>query len=242
MQDVAIRPYIKKFPYSYSFGVYPTIELLKYRPKEVIKVLLHTRGRQNDGVRQIQDLCHKNGIRTEFADGLIQKLSASENTYAVGVFKKYQAKVDNGQNHLVLVNPEDTGNLGTIIRSSLGFGVKNIAVIKPGVDCFDPRTIRASMGAIFQINIEYLDYFEDYKREHKNKCYLFMTKAEKELSGVSFERPFALVFGSESAGLSDDYRAKGSTVYIDQSKNIDSLNLSTAVSIALYCSYTKGTK
>ena len=55
------------------------------------------------------------------------------------------------------------GNLGTILRSCLGFGMKDIAIIKPGVDIFDPKVVRASMGSIFSLNISYFNSFEDYK-------------------------------------------------------------------------------
>ena len=234
MRDVAIKPYNKKFDYSYSFGVYPTIELLTHQPKEALKVLIHSKGKQNDGVRKIQDICHKLGIRVETADGLINKLTSSENTYAIGIFNKYKSEVTKGLNHVVLVNPEDSGNLGTVIRTSLGFGVNNIAIIKPGVDCFDPKTVRASMGSIFQANIEYFEDFDRYKEIHKNNCYMFMVHGDTELSRTDFEKPWSLVFGSESAGLNADFRKYGKTVYLKQSNYIDSLNLSMAVGIALY--------
>lgn len=234
MKDVPIKPYIKKYGHSYSFGVYPTLELLKYRRAEVIKVLLHTKGKQNDGVKKIIQDCQRNHIKFEYADGVINKLSNSENTYAVGVFQKYKNGIEVGANHLVLVNPEDMGNLGTIIRTAIGFGVKNLAIIKPGVDCFDPKVVRSSMGSLFQINIEYFDYFEDYKKVHKNKPYLFMIDGDKELSGVKFQKPFSLVFGSESAGLDESMRKFEETVFIKQSKGVDSLNLSISVGVALY--------
>ena len=65
-------------------------------------------------------------------------------------------------NHVVLVNPGDMGNMGTIMRTMLGFNYYNLAIIRPGVDVFDPRVLRASMGAMFHLNIEYFDSFEDY--------------------------------------------------------------------------------
>ncbi len=238
MEDVKIRPYIKKLPYSYSFGVFPTIELLQARVKDVVKIIIHSKGKQNDGVRKIIDICKRGNIRVEIMDGFFHKLEIPENTYAVGVFKKYTGKLDLGSNHLVLVNPEDTGNLGTILRSSLGFGVKNVAIIRPGVDVFDPKTIRASMGAIFKMNVEYFESFEDYTDVHANKCYMFMTDGDRELNQQVFEKPFALVFGSESAGLDASFRKLGQTVQIRQSKDVDSLNLSIAVGIALYKSFS----
>lgn len=238
MQDVRLVPYQKKFNYSYSFGVYPTIELLENRSKEVVKVLLHSRGKQNEGLRKIQVLCQKNGIRTEWADGLIKKITDSENTYAVGVFNKYTCQISAKDNQVVLVSPEDTGNLGTILRSALGFGVGSVVIIKPAVDIFDPKVVRASMGAIFKLQVRYFDDFGEYVKAQPLKKYLFMTDGKQKLETTEFEKPFALVFGSESSGINDEYRSLGTTVTIEQSKEIDSLNLSVAVGIALHRSFT----
>lgn len=60
----------------------------------------------------------------------------------------------NNANHVVLVNPGILGNMGTIIRTMLGFNYTNLAIIRPG-DVFDPRVVRASMGALFNINFEF---------------------------------------------------------------------------------------
>lgn len=239
MKDVRLVPYIKKLEHSYSFGVFPTIELLENKPGIVVKVLIHSRGKQNSGVQKILSLCQKKGIRTESNDGLIQKIGGNENSYAVGVFMKYKEEIEPGKNHLVLVSPEDTGNLGTMVRTALGFGIKNIAIIRPAVDCFDPKSVRASMGSIFGVKIEYFEDFGEYQKRHDNKCFVFMTDAKKELSEVKFTSPFSLVFGSESAGLDGSYESVGESVFIRQTKDIDSLNLSIAAGIAMYQSFVK---
>lgn len=62
----------------------------------------------------------------------------------------------------MLHHPSDSGNLGTILRTALGFGLKNIAIIRPAVDSDDPRVVRASMGAAFSLNIRHFDSFEQY--------------------------------------------------------------------------------
>ncbi len=86
------------------------------------------------------------------------------------------------KNHIVLVNPSNSGNLGTIIRSMVGFGIYDLAIIKPAVDIFDLKTIRASMGAIFNIRFSYFDSFSDYSKEYKNNYYPFMLQAKEKLS------------------------------------------------------------
>jgi len=234
MNDVKTVPYQKKFGYSYAFGVFPTIELLENKPKEVIKVMLSSRGKSNSGVQKIISLCSKHQIKTEWSDGLISRIGGNKNTYAVGVFQKYSCKINNEENLIILVSPEDTGNLGTVLRSCLGFGIDNLVIIKPAVDVFDPKTVRASMGSIFKIKFQYFDDFDKYRLEHKNNLYLFMTNGKEELSGVEFTSPFALVFGSESAGLPKEFASLGKSVFVKQSGQIDSLNLASVVAISLY--------
>lgn len=227
-----MKEYKKKNDFSYAIGVYPTIELLKHRTEQTQRVLLHQKGGKNDGVKLIEKICNAKHIKTEIASGEIEKISQSQNCYAVGVFQKYQSPILDG-NHLVLVSPEDTGNLGTIIRTMLAFDCSNLAIIRPAVDIFDPKTIRASMGAVFQINFSYYDAFADYQSQTNHSIYVFVSKSGKPLTETKFAFPYSLVFGSESAGLPRDIVQAGQLVTIPCSDRIDSLNLAIAVAIGL---------
>lgn len=231
--DVSLRPYSKKFNHSYVWGVYPVLELLKNKPGNTLKVILSPRGKSNRGVSEILDICKRKNIKIEWSDGLILKTGGSENSFAVGVFEKYKDSIQDS-NHLVLVNPSDAGNLGTILRTCLGFGVSNLAIILPAVDLFDPKVVRASMGAIFKVKVECFGSFEEYQTKFKRKNYLFMLNGESRLSQVTFESKCSLVFGNEGAGLENALRKYGETVTIEQSKEIDSLNLSISVGVALH--------
>ena len=108
-------------------------------------------------------------------DKTIERISLKGKHLAVGVFSKYNSPIKPEENHLVLVNPSDMGNIGTIARTMIGFGLANLALIRPAADYFDPRGIRASMGAIFHLNIEYFDSLSDYKKTYNNNLYLFVT-------------------------------------------------------------------
>ncbi len=229
-----LKKYNRDDSHAYAFGVFPTLELLEFQPRQAREVLLHSSGQRNEGVGKIRALCQRYHIPLNTDDKLVERLSSKENTYAIGVFEKYQSTLDSQANHLVLVNPADMGNLGTILRTMLGFGVRDLALIQPAADLFDPRVIRASMGALFQINFAWYDSFEVYRAAFQQHLYPFMTSGAVSLREAIFEPPFALVFGNESSGLSDDFREIGTSVSIPQSAAIDSLNLSVAVGIALY--------
>jgi len=49
-----IRPYRKSLDYSYTIGVFPTLELLAHRPEQVTRVLVSSRGEANEGVARIR--------------------------------------------------------------------------------------------------------------------------------------------------------------------------------------------
>lgn len=230
-----IRTYKKDLPYSYTLGVFLTIELLINRPANVLKVLLHNKANKSAGINKIINLCKENNISYEYNDRLISILSNKDNCFAIGIFTKYEESLATTENHLVLVNPSDSGNLGTIIRTSLGFGIANLAIIKPAVDIFDPKTIRASMGALFSINFIYYNTFSSYYQEYKDhQAYPFMLEAKTNLSQVKIARPYALIFGNEGSGLPKSYLEIGTSLVIPHKNTIDSLNLSVAVAIALY--------
>ncbi|MFA5523870.1 MAG: TrmH family RNA methyltransferase [Tissierellales bacterium] len=234
--EIQLKPYKKDFMYAYSIGVFPTLELLKFKKEEVFMVLLSSAGQENEGVKKIIDICNENNIEIQINDKAINRISKKENSYAIGVFSKYEQKLDIQDNHVVLVNPSDMGNLGTIIRTILGFGIKNLAIIRPGVDIFDPKVIRASMGATFRLSFKYFEDFNSYHTRYNHDIYTFMLNAKHSLPDIKVDtnRPFSLVFGNEGSGLGDEFKDIGTSIIIPHSNEIDSLNLSIAVGIAAY--------
>lgn len=233
-----MEKYKKDFDYSYTFGIFPTFELVTKMPHITKKILIHQKLKITEDIDNLINICKKNNIKIEFCTKQIEKITDKENTLIVGVFNKYNSSIEQNQNHVVLVNPSDMGNLGTIFRTCLGFNVKNIAIIKPCADIFNPKTIRASMGAIFDLNIQLFDSFEEYVlNNNKQNLYPFMLQAKQTLQSLSNENkklPFSLIFGNEGSGLDNSYLKLGRSIIIQHSQNIDSLNLPISVSIALY--------
>ncbi|WP_062106535.1 hypothetical protein [Bacillus niameyensis] len=57
--DSVLKRYQRDFSHSYTFGVFPTIELMKHKPQMVEKVILNSKGLENAGIGKINDLCKK---------------------------------------------------------------------------------------------------------------------------------------------------------------------------------------
>ena len=228
-----LERYRKDLDYSYTFGAFPTFELLKAKSEFAIKIILHTKCKQTDEIKSLIELCKRKNIEIEIDDKAINRLAEKENMFVVGVFKKFVSTGDCKHN-LVLVNPSDMGNLGTIMRTALGFGFKNLIIVKPAVDIFNPKVVRASMGAIFSLNIAEYENLDAYLQT-KNQKYFFMLNGRSTLG--EFETPtkdFDLVFGNEAHGLPNICLDAGTSIVIKHSKEIDSLNLPISVGIALY--------
>jgi len=233
--DPRLKRYQKKYDYSYSFGTYPTIDLINYQKDHLIKVLVKSKRDESEGVNEVLDLCEELRIPVEEADRAIDKIATKENTYVLGIFEKYDSVLDPKDNHLVLVEPRNMGNLGTIIRTMLGFDVTNLAIIRPATDIFDPMVVRSTMGAIFQINFEYFDSIQEYMDKYgKRNVYSFMLDGAKDIREVKFEEPFSMIQGNESKGLPKEFGELGQSIYIPNSDKVDSLNLSVATAIGLW--------
>ena len=233
MDDVKLKRYQKKLDHSYTLGAEPTMDLLQNRADVAIEVLLHTSGIDREDVKEVIGKCEAAGVSHRYANGEIEKLSSKENTYVVGVFRKFKSKVEQGSDHVLLVNPKDPGNLGTVIRTMVCFDLHNLAIISPAVDHFNPTVLSAAMGSFFRANIEVFESIDEYQATHNNALYTFVLDGDESFDAVEYESPFTLVFGNEGEGLSAESSTLGRRVYIGQSDDFDSLNLSVSAGIAI---------
>ena len=205
-------------------------------------LLVSPAGYQNAGVNKLIEACRSMNVPVEEAPRAVERISGKENSWVVTVLNKYACSLDPAANHVVMHNPSDVGNVGTILRSALGFGFKNVAIIRPGVDPFDPRVIRASMGAAFHLNIVRYNTFDDYlAAAGAREFYLFRLRNAEKLTdqGQKAQTPFSLVFGNEASGLPKELEDFGSGVIIAHSHEIDSLNLAVAAGIGLHAFSSK---
>lgn len=229
------KRYRKEDTVSYALGITLTFELLKFKTESVTRVYIHSGMKQGDTLDKLTALCREAGIEMVYTDKIFHVLSKKENCYVIGEFKKFQGKLSTERSHIVLVNPSNAGNMGTIMRSALGFHMNQMAIIRPAVDAFDPKVVRASMGAIFSSNFVYFDSFAEYREQFgQRELYPFMLDAKTSLHDVKPKGVFSLIFGNEATGLPEEFSQVGTTVIIPHSDRIDSLNLPIAASIAMY--------
>lgn len=137
---------------------------------------------------------------------------------------------------LYLEDIQDPGNLGTIIRSAASFDVKTLILSKNSCDVYNEKALRASMGAIFLVNVHYedLNIINTFK-EHGYKVY--STSPRGKAISYTDEKAFILM-GNEGNGLTDDaFKMSDETITISNTGKLESLNLAVASSIIIYERY-----
>jgi len=228
--------YKKEDDVSFTLGTTLTIELLKRKKNEAVRLYISPKQIHDETYQKLLSLSKEGAVPViENNERIFKDLSEKDNVMAIGEFHKFSSPLSQEANHIVLVNPSNMGNLGTIIRAMVGFSFFNLAIIKPAADIYDPKVIRASMGAFFLLKFELFDSFDQYAERYPNRhFYPFMLQAKTTLKEAKKEEPFSLVFGNEATGLDPGFLKLGTPLVIPQSALIDSLNLDNAVSIGLY--------
>lgn len=232
-----LEPYSRKLNYSYALGVFPSLMLMEAQPQRALRLLLHPEGLKNEGVVKLRRMCAERGVREEMAERVLRRESRKDNCFAALVFEKFDSDLDPAACHAVLCQISDSGNLGTALRSLLGFGIRDVALIRPCVDVFEPHALRSSMGAFYKLRVHTYDAFADYSAAHPDRpLFPFMLDGAVPLNQAarSARPPFTLVFGNEQTGLPPEFARMGQSVMIPQSDEIDSLNLAVAVSVGSY--------
>ena len=231
---IKLQRYKHDLPVSYALGATLTFELFKEKPSQLSRVFISSETEDAGKIHELLEDLKAARIPVVESDKAFHLLSPKGNCYVIGEFYKESAPLGAG-NHLVLVNPSDAGNLGTILRTATGFGFENIAIISPAVDVYDPRVVRASMGALFHVRVEYFASIDEYiVRFPENQRYAFMLRVPTPLPEVEKKEPYSLIFGNEATGLPENYADFCQSVIIRHTSAIDSLNLPMAAGIAMY--------
>lgn len=139
---------------------------------------------------------------------------------------------------VVLDRLQDPGNLGTLIRTADAVGAAAIILIEPCVDPFDPKTVRGSMGSLFNVPImSTKDVTGLFGWLHSRGLQLIGADPHlgKTWGAELWRGSVALVLGNEARGLSDDVAAQISTwAKLPIVGKAESLNVAVAGGVLMY--------
>ena len=139
-----------------------------------------------------------------------------------------------GERAIYLHEIQDPGNLGTILRSLGWFGGYRCLLSPNSVDPYNPKVVRASMGAIFHVPIELELAAPTVARRYPRIAGLDLQGAP--VSSSAFADFDCYVFGNEARGLPREVLAtlQAQTFSVPGGGAIESLNLAAVVNMSLY--------
>ncbi len=129
------------------------------------------------------------------------------------------------------------GNLGTILRTVDSIGLTQILVSKGTADCFNPKVVRSTMGAIFRVKIiECEDLKQTLKeiKRHKFKIVASSLQTENTIYDITYHKKVILI-GNEANGVKKEIQELADEkIKIPMLGKTESLNASVATGIILY--------
>lgn len=186
----------------------------------------------------------ENATRTE-----IEQMSSLRTPQGViGVFSKVESQksiVEGDDLIVALDGVQDPGNLGTIIRTCDWFGVRRLICSRDTADCFNPKVVQATMGALARVRVEYVDlvsWIEELKIKNSKLKIVGTLLDGRDL----YESPITnnqsprtvVIMGNEGNGISEAVRRLITDPvripsYPKDVETSESLNVSIATAIIL---------
>jgi TrmH family RNA methyltransferase len=137
---------------------------------------------------------------------------------------------------LVLDRLSDPGNLGTLLRSAAAAGVNAVYLSPETVDPWNPKVVRAGMGAHFRIPLIPLDAaMLDELGQRFPRRVLASAEAARSYDAIDWTGAAALVIGGEAEGVGAELQAWGTEeVGIPLARGVESLNAAVAGAVILF--------
>jgi len=153
--------------------------------------------------------------------------------------------------HILLDSVSDPGNVGTIIRTAYAFGIGSVILTGECADPYNPKTVRATMGAVFKQRIHTMSFSELAGIKKKSENTPRGEDAGSYENGVTFIGAALgddcldissvglggaiIAVGSEGRGLSDEILSLcDKKVMIPIAPGCESLNAAVAAAIAMW--------
>ncbi len=194
--------------------------------------------------------CHTEGLKgpsvsqiIEIPEQLYRKAAYRESTEGIIAEVEYKAlglsdlKLPENPLIVVLESVEKPGNLGAVLRSADAAGASAVLICDPLTDIYNPNLIRASIGAVFTVPTVACGSSEaiSFLKERGIQILTAQLQDSSLYYDVDMARGTAIVMGTESTGLSNQWRAAADAhIRIPMLGRLDSLNVSVSAAILLY--------
>ena len=135
---------------------------------------------------------------------------------------------------IALYKIADPGNMGTILRTALWFGIRQVVCDMGTVELYNPKTVRATMGAVWKMNVIYVEELNHWLQDRKKYVVGADMKGTPIHDFKAWKRNNIFLFGNESNGLKGLETQNYDSVHIAGKQQIESLNVGVASGIILH--------
>jgi len=164
---------------------------------------------------------------------MIQALTQTETIIEpIGICRKIKLHKKSDR-ILVLDDVQDPDNVGALLRSASAFGFEKVIISLKTADLYNEKVIRASKGAIFDLDVERKPILEALLQLKKEGYQIAIADAHQNNNPIQ-TKPLALVLGNEGQGISTEIRNISDVTLNIKTKNVESLNVSVAGAILMY--------
>ena len=231
----------KKYRQFLVEGVHSVAELLKSE-WQINSIIVASDAQDHPEIADLLNLSTNRKLQIHTVSGRIfDRIAATESPQGIVAVAATPARDMPGviaqERILIADHIADPGNLGAMIRCAVAFGFRGIITTPGSADIFNPKTVRASQGALFWIKISEHATAEELSERVKptHKIYALSPKNGADIGGISPASRFAIVIGAEAAGISPELLAiSDSMLTIPMAGPTESLNAAVSASISMY--------
>lgn len=179
----------------------------------------------------------------EISKEVFQKLAHRETTEGVIALVKTKTHTLNQlslkKNPLILIAeaPEKPGNIGALLRTADAANLDAVIIANPKTDFYNPNIIRSSVGCVFtnQIATGTTSEIIEFLKSNNINFYCASLQSTESYHTQDYTQPTAMVVGTESTGLSDEWLENSTqNIIIPMEGQIDSMNVSVAAGILIF--------
>lgn len=220
------------------------LAISKTKPEDVLVIIIDEDIKNSINIKYVIDFCKQHSIPLYKCPNKHFKSISDEKSPSgilfVASLKYYQSKdlaKIQSPNIIFLENISDPGNLGTIIRTASWFGFNEILISFNSVDPFNPKTVRASAGGIFKVNL-YLNIdlasLVEFGQTNNFEFVGTTVKDGIKISNWKVNDKNIIFFGSEATGLTQSTKKLlNKNITVPGTGKLESLNLSVTTGIIL---------
>lgn len=150
--------------------------------------------------------------------------------------KSVEMEIVAGKRYLLLDDLQDPGNIGTLIRSALAFGIDQVILSLQCVDIYNDKVLRSMQGAHFEIPCIYQDLQESMAILKQNGVVVVGSALQggQEIHSIEKSEKMAMIVGNEGNGMHKELLENCDAIGYIPIRSMESLNVAIAGSIMMY--------